>query len=462
MDFQGRRVLIFGLGRSGLAAARALAGHGAQVTLTDKRQAQDLGSYAMEAKAAGFGLALGGHEASLVEDCDLVVLSPGVPSAIPPLQRARQRGLEVWSEIELAYRLARRRWLAVTGTNGKTTCTSLVAAMLERAGGPYLCGGNIGRGLADEVERLDPSGIVLAEVSSFQLEEIHAFRPEVALITNLTPDHLDRYKDMDAYAAAKARIFENQEAGDFLVLNAMDEAVLRLGQASRSRRLHFSRLQAQDRGAWLEDGVIRMRLEQGGALDLMPLSGLRLRGPHNHENALASALMAAAAGLPLQSIVTTLEEFQGVEHRLEYCGEVRGVRFVNDSKATNVDSVEKALQSFQEPVHLILGGRDKEGDFSRLSELVRAHVARLYLIGEAAPKVERQLGQVRPFSHAPSLEDAMRQALDHARKGEWVLLSPGCASFDMFKNYEHRGKVFKEAVARMAASESELGAGHDA
>jgi UDP-N-acetylmuramoylalanine--D-glutamate ligase len=294
---------------------------------------------------------------------------------------------------------------------------------------------------------------VVAEVSSFQLEEIHDFHPELALITNITPDHLDRYKSMEAYAAAKARIFERQEAADSLVLNAHDAGLLELCRGARSRKLLFSRTSAQEQGAWIENGEIMLKVA-GPARALMPLSKLRLPGPHNQENALAAAAAAAATGISWEAIAGALESFAGVEHRLEFCGEMDGVRFVNDSKATNVDSVEKALQSYREPVHLILGGRDKEGDFTRLSGLVKEHVARMYLIGEAASKVEKQLGGVAPFQHVGSMAEAVSEGLKHAKKGEWVLLSPGCASFDMFNNYEHRGRVFKDAVSALMKSGS--------
>jgi UDP-N-acetylmuramoylalanine--D-glutamate ligase len=455
-DFKGKKVVIFGVGRSGLAAARALSRHGASVVLSDKREAKELGAYATEASTAGFGLALGGHAETLLETCSLIVLSPGVPGTLGILSQARSRGIEIWSEIELAYRLAQRRWTAITGTNGKTTTTALIAAIYERAGKSFLCGGNIGRALADEVERLDEGGTVVAEVSSFQLEEIHRFKPEVALITNLTPDHLDRYPDMQAYTAAKARIFENQSSEDFLVLNAMDANVMQMAKLAKSTPLYFSREAAQTQGAWIEAGEIKLRLKGASVQSLMPLSKVRLRGPHNHENVMAAALATAAAGLDLAAIAVSLESFAGVEHRLELCGEISGVRFVNDSKATNVDSVEKALQSFNEPVHLILGGRDKEGDFNKLSDLIRDHVKHLYLLGEATEKIEKQVGAWKPLSRVTSLEEAVTLGFQNAKKGDWVLLSPGCASFDMFNNYEHRGRVFKEAVAALSKTGSRL------
>jgi UDP-N-acetylmuramoylalanine--D-glutamate ligase len=252
---------------------------------------------------------------------------------------------------------------------------------------------------------------------------------------------------MAAYAAAKARIFENQGPSDFLVLNALDPGLLSLCAPARATRLLFHRHAAVAQGAWIEGGRLWLRLPGRAALDLMPLSELRLRGPHNHENALAAALAAHAAGVDPGAIARTLRDFAGVEHRLEFCGEIGGVCFVNDSKATNVDSVEKALQSFDEPVHLILGGRDKEGDFRRLESLIRDKVARLIFVGEAADKIASQVGHLKESTRVTSMEGAVEEGLRRAKKGEWVLLSPGCASFDMFKNYEHRGRVFKDAVA---------------
>ncbi|MES2202536.1 MAG: UDP-N-acetylmuramoyl-L-alanine--D-glutamate ligase [candidate division FCPU426 bacterium] len=455
MVYQGKIGVVFGAGRSGLAAMRALLARGASVRLTDKRPASALAVAAAEAEALDVKVFWGGHPAELLDQADFVVLSPGVPGDLPILSAARKAGIVVLSEIELAFNLAPRRWVAVTGTNGKTTTTSLIAAMFERAAFPYLCGGNIGRALADEVDRLDPRGTVVAEVSSFQLEEIHSFKPAVALITNLTPDHLDRYKTMQAYVAAKARIFENQDNKDFLILNAEDGPLLELAEGARSRKLFFSRLRPVKQGAWIEKGQIMIRVEDL-ALPLMPLEDLKLRGPHNQENALAASLAAAAAGLPFEAIARTLREFSPVEHRLEECGSLDGIGFINDSKATNVDSVEKALQSFKEPVHLILGGRDKAGDFTRLASLVRERVAEILLIGEAADVIERQLHGLVPTRRVSNMQEAVNKGFEAAKKGEWVLLSPGCASFDMFDNYEHRGRVFKAAVAELVHSGSRV------
>ena len=451
MDLRKKHVVVMGAGRSGLAAAAALARHGALVTLNDRKPLAELGEAARASVEGGFAIAAGGHPAALLKDCHLMVLSPGVPSSNPLVKAARAQGVPVFSEVELAFQLSPRRWLAVTGTNGKTTTTSLLHAMFVQANFPVLLGGNIGEALADRVEAAPAEAAVVAELSSFQLEDIHAFKPFVAVWTNQTPDHLDRYGSMEAYTAAKARIFENMDGRDHLVFNAHDPLVERLCNQSKAVHWRFARGHETPVGAWELGGTLWLREPGSQARALLPLASVRLRGPHNLENALAAACAAAAFGLPDDAVALALRDFTGVEHRLEECGAVRGVRFVNDSKGTNVDSVEKALQSFAEPVHLILGGRDKAGDFTRLDALVRAHVKAVYTIGEAAAKVEAQLKGAAPIVSCGTLPIAMRQALAAAAPGDWVLLSPGCASFDQFKNYEQRGRVFKEEVARLRA-----------
>ena len=450
MDLKGKKSVVLGAARSGWAAAAALKRQGASVVLSDSKGADKLPQAASQASALGITLALSGHPNSLLEGCALLVLSPGVPNHLPFVQAARKQGVPVWSEIELAYRLKARRWVAITGTNGKTTTTSLVQAMFETAQVPSLLGGNIGQALAERTLDAPADAAVVAEVSSFQLEDIHQFCPSVAVLTNLTPDHLDRYTGMEAYAAAKARIFENMDSRGHLVSNAMDAGVQQLCSRSRATQWRFSRVAEQAVGAWEKDGTLFLREPGGEAQALMALADLKLRGPHNLENALAAACACAAFGLPLGAIAEALRLFTGVEHRLEPAGEHRGVHFVNDSKATNVDSVEKALQSFSEPVHLILGGRDKEGDFTALSGLVKAHVARIYTIGEAADKVRAQLQGKAPIEPCGDLSTAVHSAAKQAKPGEWVLLSPGCASFDQFDNYEHRGRVFKDLVQKIA------------
>ena len=446
MDLKGKKAVVLGAARSGWSAASALKRQGAEVVLSDAKGADKLPEAAAQAAKLGISLALGGHPESLLQGCAMLVLSPGVPNRIPFVQAARKQGVAVLSEIELAFQLRARRWVAITGTNGKTTTTSLIHAIFQAAQTPALLGGNIGEALADRTLDASAETAVVAEVSSFQLEDIHQFCPSVAVLTNLTPDHLDRYNGMEAYAAAKARIFENMDSRGHLVSNAMDMGLQQLCSRSRATQWRFSRGTEQPVGAWEKEGILWMREPGAQAEVLMPLSGLKLRGPHNLENALAAACACAAFGLPWSAIVDALQGFEGVEHRLEPAGDHRGIHFVNDSKATNVDSVKKALQSFDEPVHLILGGRDKEGNFTALASLVHAHVARVYTIGEAAEKVERQLQGQAPIEACGDLATAVRSAAARAKKGEWVLLSPGCASFDQFDNYEHRGRTFKALV----------------
>jgi UDP-N-acetylmuramoylalanine--D-glutamate ligase len=450
MDLKGRSVVVLGAARSGLAAAAALCRHGAKVVISDRKPIAELAEAAAEAARMGADMAPGGHPMALLEACDLLLLSPGVPGNNAFVKAARAKGIRIWSEIELAYRLSPRRWLAVTGTNGKTTTTSLLHAMFKSAGFPALLGGNIGAALADRVEDAPPEAPVVAELSSFQLEEVGEFKPFVAVWTNLTPDHLDRYPDLEAYAAAKARIHQSMDSREHLVSNAQDPIVERHCQSSRAVRWRFARGEEVACGAWEQGGTLWLREPGSAPLSLMPLAELKLRGPHNLENALAAVCAAAAFGLPVSAITAALRSFEGVEHRLEPAGSVNGVRFVNDSKATNVDSVMKALESFEEPVHLILGGRDKAGDFAALKPLLKARVKAVYSIGEAAATIARQLDGCVPLHDCKDLENAMRQAYGAAKPGEWVLLSPGCASFDQFNDYEHRGRVFKDLVPALA------------
>jgi len=448
-ELAGRKAVVFGLGKSGLAAVRALLGLGAQVVATDKRESAALEPFASEALGLGARLALGGHPQGLLDGAALVVVSPGVPSSLPALAEARERGVPCISELELAWRLSCSPWAAITGTNGKTTTTSLLQALFEAAGRPSLMGGNIGVALADKTSSLDPSAVVIAEVSSFQLENMPSFKPKAAVVTNITPDHLDRYlTGMQGYVDAKAQVSANQGEGDVLVLNQADPHTPLLASRARGQVWLFSRQAEPAQGAFLRGGQLWLRV--GGAeRALLPAAEIGICGPHNLENAMAAALAGAAMGLPDEAMARGLKSFKGVEHRLEDCGEVRGVRFINDSKGTNVDSVEKALQSFEGPIQLILGGRDKKGDFTALSALLRQRVARVLLLGEASGVIEAQLKGVAPLQRVADMQEAVRQGFAGSQPGGKVLLSPGCASFDMFRNYEHRGQAFKSEVARL-------------
>jgi UDP-N-acetylmuramoylalanine--D-glutamate ligase len=446
----GKQVGVVGLGRSGFAAARLLSVQGAHVTVLDDKTPEKLGDWIEKAgQVPRVKLLLGGVDPAAASSFDLVVTSPGVRFDHPALEAARQRGVPVIGEMELAYGYCPAPVAAVTGTNGKTTTTTLLASMLRASGRKAVACGNIGKAFSEAVFELAAEDWAVLEVSSFQLETIEAFRPRVAAVLNVTPDHLDRHKDMGDYVETKGRIFENQEAGDSAVLNASDKYSPLLSKLSPNPPFLFGFPGGMGEGrpgCYVREG----RLELMGR-PLVSTSELRIPGPHNQENACAAALMASLCGVRDQAIAGVLREFTGVEHRLEPAGEIDGVRFVNDSKGTNVDSVVKALESFPRPIVLILGGRDKEGDFSRLAPLIREKVTRIVAFGECKDKIVRQLAPAATVVEAGTLEETVKGAFAACGKGGTVLFSPGCASFDMFRNYEDRGRQFKALVQGMAS-----------
>ncbi|HTR97930.1 MAG TPA: UDP-N-acetylmuramoyl-L-alanine--D-glutamate ligase [Candidatus Acidoferrales bacterium] len=442
----GRRALVAGAARSGVAAARLLARHEVDVRLCDRRGAAELPQAAALA-ADGVTLALGREDAGLLDDREFVVLSPGIPADHALPAAARERGLPVIGELELGFMAARAPLLAITGTNGKSTTTDLAGALLRAAGREVEVCGNIGRAICEVAEQVSASGLLVVEVSSFQLETVERLKPFVATWLNLTPDHGDRHPTFDAYGAAKQRLFERQDEDDWAVWNADDPEVTRR-RTGGGQPLEFSRERTVDEGAFVEadDLVLAWR---GGRERLLPRRELALPGPHN----LANALAALATVMPLEpapeALRGVLRAYGGLEHRLEPAGEVEGVQFVNDSKATNASSLEVALQSFERPVVLIAGGRDKGQDFSPLAPLVRRAVRHLVLIGEGAGAMERAWTGV-PTERAASMRAAVEAARRAAGPGGVVLLSPGCASFDMFLDYEDRGRRFKDEVRRLA------------
>lgn len=441
-----RRVTVVGLARSGVAAARLLLALGARVTGTDAKPAEALRVEARALGHAGVRLFLGGHPPEAFEGADLVVVSPGVPTELDQLEACRQRGVPVIGELELAWRAMEGEVIAVTGTNGKTTTTALVGALLAEGPRPVLVGGNIGRPLSAEALGVPPDGLVVAEVSSFQLETAETFHPRVAALLNLTPDHLDRHPDLAAYAAAKARIFLNQTAEDWAVVNADDPGARALAdRAARARRIHFSRAGQVPEGAFVRDGWITLALG-GRETPVAPVSEIFLRGAHNLENVLAATACAAWAGAPPERLRAAIRAFRGVAHRLEWVRELGGVVFYNDSKGTNVDATLKALGSFEEPLVLIAGGRDKGQDFAPLARAARGRVKAAVLIGEGRGKLRAALGGVARVVEAAGMAEAVAEARRLAAPGEVVLLSPACASFDMFRDYEERGEVFKAFV----------------
>lgn len=446
----GRAVTVVGLARSGIAACRLLQALGARVTGTDARAADALSPEARALGGAGVRLVLGGHPADAFADAELVVVSPGVPAAAAELQDCRARGVPVLGEVELAYRTMTADFVAITGTNGKTTTTALTGALLAASGRPVFVGGNIGRPLASEALDFPADGWVVAEVSSFQLETTDAFRPRVAAILNVTPDHLDRHGSLGAYADAKARILRAQGREDFAVLNADDPGAAALAPRARSRVLWFSRRMAVGEGAWVRDGWVTLRLGRGDE-PVCPVDEILLRGAHNLENVLAATACAGALGVSPERLRAAIRVFRAVPHRIEWIRDRAGVAFYNDSKGTNVDATLKALAAFDEPIVLIAGGRDKGQSFDALASAARGRVKAAVVIGEGRATLGPALRAVTRVEEASSMGEAVRRAAALAAPGDVVLLSPACASFDLYRDYEHRGAVFAEEVRALPA-----------
>ncbi len=444
---RGRRVTVVGFGQSGASAARALALGGAHVTLSDASECPAARERMSELQGLGVRMALGGHHPGAFEGAGLIVVSPGVPETLAPLRAARDRGIPLIGEVELAASLITVPILAVTGTNGKTTTTSLLAHILKSAGRRVFVGGNIGTPLVEAATVTGGMDAVVAEISSFQLDTTHLFRPAVSVLLNITEDHLDRYADMAAYAASKARIFHNQLEKDIAVVNGDDTLSRSVSQGIRPRRWLYGSEAASDEGAVLEGLVLALNTpgRRGQQIDL---SGLQLPGRHNLENAAAACLAAVAFGVAPADVEASLSGFEGLAHRMRPVGTIGQVLFVNDSKATNVDAVQRAIEAFDRPLVLIMGGRDKGGVFERLVGPVKRRVRTLILLGEAGEVIGRALGRIVPARVARDMDDAVEMALAAALPGDTVLLSPGCASFDMFTSYKHRGDCFIEAVRK--------------
>ncbi|HEX8925225.1 MAG TPA: UDP-N-acetylmuramoyl-L-alanine--D-glutamate ligase [Terriglobales bacterium] len=453
MDVKGKRVLVVGLGKSGVASALFLESRGARVTVSDSKSEEQLRQEIPSLLDRGIVVETGKHGERTFRDQDMIVVSPGVPFDVPQLQQARRLGIPVLGEIELASQFLTGTIIAITGSNGKTTTTTLAGEVIASGGSKTLVGGNIGTPAITFVDQSSPDTWVVLEISSFQLETVETFRPHIASILNITPDHLDRHGSMENYIAAKARIFENQTAEDFAVLNADDELTAKLANGLKAQVLWFSRKHDVERGAFVRNGEIIFR-DVKGEQAIMPASEMSLKGAHNLENVLAAVVIGMVAGVEPAKIRRAVREFKAVEHRLEYVATVRGVEYYNDSKATNVDATIKALESFPGGIHLILGGKDKGSDYRVLHDLLRERVRRVYTIGAAAEKIQSQLGEVVPLTSAGTLDIAVRKAAEQAQSGEVVLLAPACASFDQFNSYEERGRVFKELVQTLAARAS--------
>ena len=450
MELKGKRVLVVGLGKSGVSAALFLRQQGAVVTVSDARSAESLAREIPALIEAGIMVETGGHGLLTFRRQDLIVVSPGVPLDTPVLVQVKSFGLPVIGELELAARFLKGKILAVTGSNGKTTTTALVGEILKEAGLETQVGGNIGVPVVDLIPASREDGWQVLEVSSFQLESTVEFRPVVAVILNITPDHLDRHGSLENYALAKERIFAAQTMDDCVVLNAGNARAAEAAARAHSRVYWFSAGQAVDRGAWIEDGWVVYRAETDGAVEkIMPLAGIALKGAHNVENVLAAVVAARQAGAPAAAVARAVEKFKAVAHRLEYVATVNGVEYYNDSKATNVDATEKAIAAFPGGIHLILGGKDKGSDYRALAPLLRERVKAVYTIGAAAAKIENHLRGVVELHACETLEKAVRMAAGAARPGELVLLAPACSSFDQFESYEHRGRVFQQLVAEL-------------
>ncbi|MGC0771696.1 MAG: UDP-N-acetylmuramoyl-L-alanine--D-glutamate ligase [Candidatus Acidiferrum sp.] len=457
MELRGKRVLVVGLARTGVSTALFCAGRGAQVTATDSHTEIEMGEVIARLKDAGVTLELGGHREKTFLDQDLIIPSPGVPADEAHLQSARAKGVTVWSEIELAYRFLKGSLIGITGSNGKTTTTSLVEHILKTAGMQTILAGNIGTPLIGCVEAMKDDTWTVVELSSFQLELIDRFRPNVGVFLNLTPDHLDRHHTMEAYGAAKARLFENQTGDDAAVLNA-DDAAATPYAPSLPRVYWFSRKQRVAQGAYVRDGEIVFR--QNGAEEiLLKLGDIPLAGAHNVENVLAAAAAARLAGAPAAAIAKGVRSFAGVEHRLEFVAEIGGVRYFNDSKATNVDATLKALYAFPGRILVILGGKDKGSDYTVLQKPLREKAILALLIGAAAEKIEKQISGSVALERAETIERAVQTASHAAQRGDVVLLAPACASFDQFQNYEHRGRVFKDLVRELEKQTADASSG---
>jgi UDP-N-acetylmuramoylalanine--D-glutamate ligase len=444
-DVKGKRVTVAGAARSGIAAAELLARRGARVTVSEMRR--DVPE-AEPLIPLGVRLELGGHQAETFTGADLVVLSPGVPPEIAVIQAARDRGVPIIAEIELASRWLQGRVIAITGTKGKSTTTALTGRMLEAAGFKVTVGGNIGAPLSAQVSGSTPDTFHVVEASSFQLEQIDTFHPWISVMLNFSPDHLDRHPTVPAYAAAKARIFENQDGRDFAVINADDPAVLELARRGRAAARPFSRSGAIDRGTVVEDGWIVDRQGDTTAR-LVPLDAIHLLGPHLVNDVMAAATVGAIAGAAPAAMTAAVDAFRGLEHAMEPAGERGGVRFVNDSKATNVESALRAIESFDRDLVPIIGGKFKGGDLRLLREPLRSRAKAVVAIGEARPLVREALGDLIGVHEAATLRDAVTRAFELARPSGVVLLAPACASFDMFRDYAERGRRFKDEVRRL-------------
>ncbi len=444
---KNRKVGIIGMARSGVAAALLILEQGGTPFVSDNRNANDLADQLQILDKNKIAYETGGHTNKLLQS-DFIILSPGVPATIEIVQKIKSEGIPIFSEIELASWFCKGKIIAITGSNGKTTTTTLIGEIFKNAGLKVEVCGNIGRPFAEAVSHISEDGYAVVELSSFQLEHIEEFAPHVAMILNLTPDHLDRYDGFDSYKRAKYQITVNQKPSDYLILNAEDRVVASDNIPTSAEKIYFSHIRSLPTGVFQRGGSL-VGVAEGKEQNIIETSEIRIPGPHNLQNAAAASLAALLIGIKPEVIADTLKTFPGVEHRMENVGKIAGINFVNDSKATNVDSVCYALRSLGTPIHLIAGGRDKGGDFAPIIKYGKDNIENIVLIGEAREKMFNQLGKSFAVQFADDMNKAVQKLFELASPGDTILLSPACASFDMYDNFEHRGQVFKDAVAAL-------------
>ncbi len=460
MIIENKNIVVVGLGSSGTATALFLRKRGALVTATDMADQKDLGPDIQKLRETGVMLELGEHRETTFDKADMIVISPGVPHTITPVNRARERGTIILGEIELASRFIDEPIVAITGTNGKTTTTTLIGEMFTESGFSVFVGGNIGRPLIGYADDMKKSQVVVAEISSFQLDTIDTFRPNVAVLLNIAKDHLDRYPDFTAYAMSKARIFKNQKSGDSAIINGSDPVIPSVIQHINSRTFNFFNTAVNGQTDHPTGTVItkdRIIFQSVGGQEkaannrfsILDRSDIKLRGNHNMENAAAAGLAVMAGGGHFNSVKTVLKRFTGLPHRLEYTATIKNAAYYNDSKATNVDAVIRAIECFDNPVILILGGRNKESNFKELENTVKEKVKSIIAIGETKEEIKAVLKDTAPVETAATMEDAVFKSNALATPGDVVLLSPACASFDMYNSYAHRGEAFSKAVDKL-------------
>jgi UDP-N-acetylmuramoylalanine--D-glutamate ligase len=448
MDLINKNISVIGARKSGIGAAKLIRHFGGVPFVSDSSNQEDLKEFIELLEKERIAYEIGGHTEKAYA-CDLMVVSPGVPSDSKVILEARKRGKKIISEIELAFNFCKGNIIAITGTNGKTTTTSLCEHVFNKCGIKTYAAGNIGLAFSEIVLGVKENEVVSLEVSSFQLDLIDKFKPRIGMILNITPDHLNRYNNkLEKYINSKLRIYKNQDKEDYLILNKDNEATLNSVSGPKSRVFYFSLKEKVDNGCYLSKDNICYK-ENGKELFKCSLENINLKGQHNYANAMSVVIAAKIMGLNNKKIKDALGDFQGVEHRLEFVREINGVKFINDSKATNIDSVWYALRSFNNSIFLILGGQDKGNDYNQIKELVKEKVKKIYAIGSSADKIFNFFHSMVKVEMQQSIESAVAAANKEARENEIVLLSPACASFDMFQNYEHRGKVFKEAVKKL-------------